>query len=203
VFLGTNFLVLKMNKIKQDKKLFFRVKKRDKDAFIEAYDLYADDIYRFIFFKISHEEEAKDLTSAVFLKVWNYAQSRGLEESKSLRAFIYKTARNSVIDYYRQCRESEASLDDEEMELGEIIEDEKQDLEKAAEILSDLELVKSGLSLLKEDYREIILMRFVDELSFAEISEITGKTAGNARVLAFRALQALKDLMGEKNKSLE
>jgi len=64
-----------MSKKNQDKKLFFRVKKKDTNAFIEAYDLYADDLYRFVFFKIGHSEEAKDLTSAVFLKVWNYAQA--------------------------------------------------------------------------------------------------------------------------------
>jgi RNA polymerase sigma-70 factor (ECF subfamily) len=186
-----------MNKNKQDKKLFFRVKKKDKNAFIEAYDLYADDIYRFAFFKIGNAEEAKDLTSAVFLKVWNYAQSQGLDESKSLRAFIYKTARNSIIDHYRELREIETRLDDGENSLLEILADEKQNLQRQAEILSDLDLVKIGLEKLKDEYREIILMRFVDELSFAEIAEVTGKTVGSVRVQAFRALQALKDLMTE------
>lgn len=194
---------VKMNKIRQDKKLFFRVKKKDKDAFIEAYDLYADDIYRFVFFKIGHEEEAKDLTSAVFLKVWNYAQSRGLDESKSLRAFIYKTARNLIIDHYRQLRETEARLDDAEKVLEEMLTDEKQDLEKQSEILSDMNLIKEGLSQLKDEYREIILLRFVDELSFAEISEVTGKAAGNVRVLTFRALQALKEILDVKNKKID
>jgi RNA polymerase sigma-70 factor, ECF subfamily len=189
-----------MNKIRQDKKLFFRLKKKDKDAFIEAYDLYADDIYRFVFFKIGHDEEAKDLTSAVFLKVWNYAQSRGLDESKSLRAFIYKTARNLIIDHYRQLRETEARLDDKEKVLEEMLIDEKQDLKKQSEILSDMEMVREGLAKLKDEYREIILLRFVDELSFAEISEVTGKAAGNVRVLTFRALQALKEILEEKNK---
>lgn len=187
-----------MNKIRQDKKLFFRLKKKDKDAFIEAYDLYADDIYRFVFFKIGHDEEAKDLTSAVFLKVWNYAQSRGLDESKSLRAFIYKTARNLIIDHYRQLRETEARLDDTERVLEEMLVDEKQDLEKQSEILSDMEMVREGLTKLKDEYREIILLRFIDELSFAEISEVTGKAAGNVRVLTFRALQALKEILEEK-----
>ncbi|HTW96164.1 MAG TPA: RNA polymerase sigma factor [Candidatus Methylomirabilis sp.] len=187
-----------MNKNKQDKKLLFRVKNKDKDAFIGAYDLYVDDIYRFICFKVGNNEEAKDLTSAVFLKVWNYAQSQGLDESKSLRAFIYKTARNSVIDHYRQAREAEFQLDDETGNNAGLWADESQDLIKQAELLSDLELVKKGLNKLKEEYREIILLRFVDELSFGEIAEITGKNTGTVRVIAFRALQALKDLLEEK-----
>lgn len=178
--------------------MFFRVKKKDKNAFIEAYDLYADDIYRFAYFKISNAEEAKDLTSAVFLKVWNYAQSQGLDESKSLRAFIYKTARNLIIDHYRQLRETEARLDVFENGVIGMLSDEKQNLEQQAEVLSDMGLVKAGLAKLKEEYREMILMRFVDELSFAEIAEVTGKTTGSVRVQTFRALQALKDLLEEK-----
>lgn len=188
-----------MNKNRQDKKLLFRVKKKDKNAFIEAYDLYADDIYRFVYFKIGITEEAKDLTSAIFLKVWNYAQSQGLDASKSLRAFIYKTARNSIVDYYRQLRETETRLDDGENGLLAVLSDEKQNLIKQAEISSDIGLVKAALSKLKEEYRDTILMRFVDELSFAEIAEITGKSVGSIRIQTFRALQALKDLMTENN----
>jgi RNA polymerase sigma-70 factor, ECF subfamily len=188
-----------MSKKNQDKKLFFRVKKKDKNAFIEAYDLYADDVYRFVFFKIGNAEEAKDLTSAVFLKVWNFAQSKGLDASKSLRAFIYKTARNSIIDHYRQMRETEARLDDGEGGLIDTIVDEKQDLALQMEVLSDMDLIKASLGKLKEEYRETILMRFIDELSFAEIAEVTGKTVGSVRIQTFRALQALKDLLEEND----
>jgi RNA polymerase sigma-70 factor, ECF subfamily len=189
---------IEMSKSRQDKKLLFRVGKKDKDAFIEAYDLYADDVYRFVYFKIGNDEEAKDLTSAVFLKVWNYAQSRGLDESKSLRAFIYKTARNLIIDHYRSLREVEARLDDEEIKIEARLEDRKQDLARQSEILSDMEMVKEGLEKLKEEYREIIMLRFINELSFGEISEIIGKPSGTIRVLFFRALQALKDLLEDK-----
>jgi RNA polymerase sigma-70 factor (ECF subfamily) len=186
-----------MNNIRQDKKLFKRIKEKDKDAFLDAYDAYADDIYRFIFFKIGSVEEARDITSAVFLKVWEYAQSRGLDESKSLRAFIYKTARNSVIDHYRSF--GGAKTENNSQEIMETLADDKQDSLSAAEKISDLENIKECLEKLKEEYREIILMRFIDELSFSEIAEITGRPIGNLRVLSFRALQALKELM-EKNK---
>jgi len=73
----------------------------------------------------------------------------------------------------------------------------KQNLIKQTEDLSDMDLVMSGLDKLKEEYREIILLRFIDELSFAEIAEVMGKTSGSIRVQAFRAMQALKDVLGE------
>jgi RNA polymerase sigma-70 factor, ECF subfamily len=186
---------VKMND-RKDKKLFFRVKKKDRDAFLEAYDLYTDDIYRFIYFKVGGEDEAKDLTSAVFLKVWNYVQSRGLDESKSLRAFIYKVARNSIIDHYRLSKQPSISIDDEEVKVSLV--DESQDVESEAMRASDMELIKKALPKLKDEYREVILMHYVDDLSFAEISEITGKSQGNVRVMAFRALKALKDIIEEK-----
>jgi RNA polymerase sigma-70 factor, ECF subfamily len=186
-----------MNKKGQAKKLFYRIKKKDKNAFIEAYDSYADDIYRFAFFKLGNAEEAKDLVSATFLKVWNYAQSNGLDESKSLRAFIYKTARNLIIDHYRQQREAETRLDDSRNNLHETLADRKQDLALQAEIVSDIDAVMASLDKLKDEYREIILMHFIDELSFGEMAEVTGKTTGSVRVQTFRALQALRDLMSE------
>lgn len=172
------------------------MKNKDKDAFIAAYDLYVDDIYRFVFFKVGGDEEAKDITSAVFLKVWDYLQSRNLDESKSLRALLYKTARNLVIDHYRRRREKEERLEDDG--FGDWLADENQNLEKQMEVVSDLELVKENLARLKDEYREIILMKFIDELSFSEIADITGKSKGNVRVLSFRALQALRELLEEK-----
>jgi len=57
------------------------MKKKDREAFVEAYDLYVDDIYRFIFFKVGRDEEAKDITSEVFLKVWKrYSSYSGRSE---------------------------------------------------------------------------------------------------------------------------
>jgi RNA polymerase sigma-70 factor (ECF subfamily) len=185
-----------MNKTRQDKKLLFRIKKKDRDAFLEAYDLYVDDIYRFVYFKTGNEDDARDLTSEVFLKVWNYAQSKGLDGSKSLRAFIYKTARNSVIDYYRKLKEGRVDIGEENENS---FPDEKQNLEEDMAIADDIALIKENLTKLKDEYREVILMRFVDELSFSEIADITGKTIGNIRVLTFRALQALRELIEEKD----
>jgi len=181
---------------RKDKKLFFRVRKQDRDAFLEAYDLYIDDIYRFVYFKIGNDEEAKDLVSAVFLRVWNQVQSKGLDESKSLKAFIYKIARNLVIDHYRQAKRPTLNIDDDE--VSEPLADEGRSVETEMDNVSDLELIKRSLPKLKDEYREVILMHYIDELSFAEIAEITGKSRGNVRVMAFRALKALKDLIEEK-----
>ncbi len=182
-----------MTKISKDKQLLSKVKKRDKDAFIEAYDLYVDDIYRFIYFKVGSKEEAEDLASTVFLKTWNYIQNQNLKSTKTLRALIYKIARNAIIDYYRKNRPEETIINDDE--LGIDIEDENQDIHKQVEINSDIRIVEAHLAKLKDEYREVIIMRYVDELSITEIASVTGKSKGNIRVLSYRALQSLKELL--------
>jgi RNA polymerase sigma-70 factor (ECF subfamily) len=186
-----------------EKNLFSRLKKKDKDAFIEAYDLYVDDIHRFIFFKVGNQEEANDLTSVVFLKTWEYLKNNSLVDSRTLRALLYKIARTSIVDYYRS-RQVVASIDDEDHKID--VADERQDISGQADLNADLKLIQSKLPDLKAEYREIIIMRFVNELELDEIADITGKNKANVRVLIFRALKALRELIegeqpGQANKS--
>jgi len=174
-----------------------RLKSHDKDAFIKAYDDNVGDIYRFVYFKVGSREEANDLTSTVFLKTWNYVQTNSLEDSKTLRALLYKVARTTIIDYYRENNgRINASLDDEENKI-EIIDD-SINLENRFDTSSDLALIKSRLPLLKEEYREVIIMRFINDLTLEEIADISGKKKGNVRVLLHRAIGALKELVTEE-----
>jgi len=177
----------------QDKILFARLKNKDKQAFIKAYDLYLDQIYRFIFFKVSKKEEAEDLTSAVFLKTWNYIQDGNLTNYKTLKALIYKIARNSIIDYYRRVSHEETkAIDNPNIKIDLI--DVKQDISRKIEIDFEYKSIENKLTELKDEYREVIVLRFINELSIPEIANILKKSKGNTRVLIFRALKALKDL---------
>ncbi len=71
--------------------------------------------------------------------------------------------------------------------------DEKQDLVEKIELASDLEEVKKALQKIREEYREIIVLRFVEEMSVKETAEILGKSEGAVRVLLHRAVAALKE----------
>ncbi len=181
-----------------DRRLFVKIKKKDKEAFMEAYDLYVDDIHRFVYFKVGSSEEAKDITSVVFLKAWQYILKENLDRERSLRALIYKIARNAIIDHYRQAKNREVSMDDSVVERP----DEDHDLIKELEIDSDLEMVKKALGKIKDEYREILIMKYINEMSFAEIAEITGKSKGNARVISCRALKALKSVIQKESQKV-
>ena len=186
----------------KNKQALDRLRKRDREAFTEAYDENVSDIYRFIYFKVGSDEEAKDITSAVFLKTWNHIQTNTLESAKTLRALFYKIARNAIIDHYRERGKSQIISIEEEG--GKIDIPFETDEETRLDTERDIELIRSKLPLLKEEYREVLIMKFINELELEEISDITGKSKGNIRVLTHRALKALKDIMAEdeKNKSV-
>ncbi|MDD5290718.1 MAG: RNA polymerase sigma factor [Patescibacteria group bacterium] len=184
---------------KQEKELLSGVKKRDKEAFIKAYDLYVDQIFRFVYFKVGNKEEANDLTSVVFLKTWNYIQDSSIEDFKTLRALIYKIARTSIIDHYRKNSNfSKVSFENKEGEPIDI-KDEKQDIARQAEINFDFGIIEQKLKELKDEYREVIILRFIDELNIKEMAAILDKPKNNVRVLLHRALKALRELMENEN----
>ncbi|NIA18425.1 MAG: sigma-70 family RNA polymerase sigma factor [Actinobacteria bacterium] len=172
---------------------------KKKEIFINAYDEYFDQIYRFIYFKVGNAEDAQDLTSAAFLKAWNYVKDNKIK-NKTLRALIYKIARNTVIDFYRSKTaggQNSAAISSLNGAIN--IADEKQDIISQAELASDMSLVEKGMMELKDEYREIIILRFTEELSISEIARILEKPKGNVRVLTYRALKALRDVLDNVN----
>lgn len=184
------------NFLSGDRNLWLRLKKyKDQAAFLSAYDNYAKDLYRFIYYKIGDLEEAKDLTSQVFVKCWTYVQDgklREAEEYKTLRSFLYKVARNTVIDYYRQ-QKPEMNLEGLEIKDSATAEGSPIRLERQADWL----LIEDRLKQLKAEYRGLIVMRYVNQLSIAEIALVLDKSKAATRVAIFRALQALKNLINQ------
>jgi len=182
----------------QEKYLLFKAKNKDPEAYSKVYDLYADRIYRFVFFKINNQEEAQDLTSEVFLKTWQYITSG--KDILNLNAYLYKVARNLVIDHYRKASQKEVSIDALAGGIESLAEtaDLKVEETKALEDKLQMEKIEVKLMGLKDEYREVIILRYVDDLSIGEIAEIVVKKKGAVRVILFRALNALKELMGEE-----
>jgi RNA polymerase sigma-70 factor (ECF subfamily) len=163
--------------------------KKDPEAFGRIYDTYASKVYRFVFFKVSSEEEAQDITADVFLKAWQYLLDEKGREVRHLASLLYGIARNNVIDFYRSRSNKET------LQIGEALSDEVADerhLEQKTEAKIDVEFLGRQLRNLKDEYREVLVMRYLDELSIGEIAEALGKTAGNVRVLVHRAAEALK-----------
>lgn len=183
---------------RQDKKILAKLKRKDQEAYLKAYDLYVDQIYRFIYFKVSNSEEAEDITSSVFLKTWNYINENKLDDVKTLKALIYTIARTSVIDYYRKNAQDNLKIHIDNIEMPIDLPDTRQDIHKKEEIKSDIRNIEDTLNKLKDEYREIIILKYIEELSIEEIADIIKKSKNNVRVLTHRAIKALKELIEEE-----
>ena len=181
---------MKLHDTLQEKLLLARLKNKDAEAFGEIYNIYSDRIYRFIFFKVATREEAEDITSDVFLKAWEYL-NKGDREIQHLNAFFYQIARNTVIDYYRKKSQVEFVRDEDVWKK--IPDHRQQRFLTEIEISADIQKIEKILKTLKDEYKDVVLLRFVEEMSIEEISQILDKSKGAVRVLLHRAIKLIKD----------
>lgn len=176
----------------KEKILLYKLQtKLDPDAYTALYDIYVKQIYRFVFFKVASHEEAEDITSDVFLKAWNYIQEK--KEIKSFSGLLYRIARNCIIDLYRAKAAKPETIMDEEFEVG----DEGKWHKELNTQLEAKKIVES-IKKLKQEYQEVITLRYIDELELDEIAEITGKGSVAVRVTLHRAMKKLKDIVSEE-----
>ncbi|MFZ6015891.1 MAG: RNA polymerase sigma factor [Patescibacteria group bacterium] len=177
-----------------DRYLLYRVQvKQDPEAFAKLYDRYVTAIYRFVILKLPRKEDAQDITAEVFTRFWQHIQSQ--KNVKNIRAYLYQIARNQIADFYRKHSETiplEVVTFQEEDASTNIASPEhaRADMEARTE----LALVLQQLDKLKEDYRDVLALRLMDGLSFADIAAILGKSTGNVRVIYYRGMRAIRDL---------
>lgn len=185
----------------EEKLILERAQMGDEEAFAEVYDLYVVRIFRFIYLKTSSKETAEDLTSEVFLKCWVFVKKRKeggekeIVEGNKLGSFLYKIARNLIIDFYKKKQLPTIEIDES---LKNKIEDKKQDILAEVSAKQEIKELMEALGKIKDSYREIIILRHVEDLSPKEIAEITGRSAGSIRVSLYRAVKALEKVMKDK-----
>ncbi len=191
----TSLLVTRVPQL-QEKILLAKIRQKDPDAYAQVYDTHIDGIYRFIYFKVPTTEIAEDVTSEVFLKAWEYLTANEGRSVKHLRAFLYTIARNKVTDYYRKkALGREISLEGARPENQPNL----QTRELGLTFREDANpLLQKQIRKLKDEYQEIILLRFVEDLTIKEIARVVGKSNGAIRVTIHRALKALKLLIEEE-----
>lgn len=170
-----------------DEQLIIKSKNGDAEAFGELYERYAEVIFRYVYSHIESRLDAEDLTEDVFLRAWK-ALGKYDERGLPFSAFLFRAARNSLIDYYRQ-HKSVQSIEDLELHSSE---PGPEDL--VSDRLSNVDL-RNALAGLREDYRSVIIFRFLSGLSPEETAQMMQRSVGAIRVLQHRALSALKELL--------
>lgn len=157
--------------------------------FGKIYDKYVDKIYRFVFLKVNSQEIAEDLTSEVFSRGWQSFEDKKCD-IKNVTAFLYQIARNLIVDHYRE--KGQAQL--VSVDLAPQIEAKGRTLEETAMLKSEVNNVKAALANIKEEYREVVIWYYLDELSVPEIAKILGKSEEATRVQIHRAIKALRQI---------
>lgn len=157
------------------------------ERFGELYDAYIKKIYEFIYFKTTHKETAEDLTSQTFFKALEKINLFSFEKG-SFAAWLYQIARNTVIDHYRT--KKDASDIEDIWDL-----DDKSDIARDLDAKDKLEKVEKYLATLKQEQREIIIMRVWQEMSYQEIADALGKSESSCKMMFSRAITTLRNEM--------
>lgn len=167
-----------------------RAQSGDMDAFAEIYDHYVERVYKYFFFKTA-QEEAFDLTENVFLRVWENLRQYRRKSDASFAAWLFRIAHNLLVDHYR--------LRKEQLELDERHPDQRDESSPVFQAERSLgrHSLKVALSRLKENYREVVTLSYINGLSNEEIARVLNKSEGTLRVLKFRALRELKRVLEE------
>jgi RNA polymerase sigma-70 factor (ECF subfamily) len=172
-----------------------RAKKGDAACFGHLYNHYLTPIYRFIAVKVGTKQEAEDLSHEVFMSAWQKLpqyEAQGFPFS----SWLYRIARNRVIDHYRT-KKSHVSIDDEQMDHEELF-GVQSEVADTLDTGLDLAVIKEAMSSLTGEQREVIQLRFMSDLSPAEIAKVLGKREGAVRIIQHRALLKIKSIIGEK-----
>ena len=164
--------------------------KRRKE-FSKIYDEEVDKIYRFVFLKVNSKVKAEDITSETFYRVWSVFKE-GNEKIDNVSAFLYRVAKNLIVDYYRDQGKA-LIIPTEDLPLI----DHSQDIEQASINNSDMRNVRTALASLNEDYQNAIIWYYLDDLPISKVAELLGRTESATRVLIHRALYSLKDKIKE------
>lgn len=162
--------------------------------FLEAYEMYADALFRHCYYRVYDRERAKEVVQDTFMKTWEVV-ARG-EEIRNFRAYLYRVARNLIIDEARRRKlRTETSLEDMREDSGfDPGEDKTRTLLDRMEGAEALKL----LAKLSDEDQEVLMLRFVDELDPKEIAEMLEVTANVVSVRSHRALKRLREIMDEQ-----
>lgn len=179
-----------------DNRLIVRAAGGDREAFGRLYERYALRVFRHAYFLTGDSALAEDVTAQTFLNALEAIpryESRGV----AFTSWLLRIACNLVINHKKSAKNGHA-------QLPETIEAPSSfySPEATAQTKADGELVWNHVRELSPDQRRVIVMRFLDDLSYDQIAQILGKSVGAVRVLQFRGLKSLRQLIqGDLNRA--
>jgi RNA polymerase sigma-70 factor, ECF subfamily len=184
---------------KDDQKLILEFLDGDKKGFEILINRYLKSVYNFVFRMVGDQSQTEDIIQDSFIKLWKNIKK--IDPKQNFKTWLFTIARNTTIDYFRKRKNIAFS------QLDSKIDQENGESEKSfTENIADLEPLPNELFMQKElgqeleralakiriDFREVILLHYMDGLTFEEISAIVQKPLNTVKSHHHRALTSLR-----------
>src|SRR4051812_679008 len=172
----------------EERMLVQRAIERDTVAFAELYDKHVVRTYRHVYYLVNDAREAEDLAAQTFLKAWE-AIDRYKERGAPIVAWLLRISHNLTVSYLRSKRDHGL--------LDETFVDQKlhRNPEDSLEQSTDEASVRRAILDLREEQRQVIILRFVEEMDYRQVAAMIGKSVPAVRVIQHRALGNLRKIM--------
>ena len=177
----------------EQKGLILRAIQGDEDAFSRLYALYQSAIYRYVFFRVSDEKDAEDLTEEVFVRAWEALPGYRPGEFP-FSSWLYRIAHNLTVDFHR--KRPPASPSGPET-LGSLAT--SPSTEQTVEDRQTFAELATAVRQLDDEDQTVIILRFVHGLPHQEVAAIIGKSVSAARVIQHRALARLGRILTDQD----
>jgi RNA polymerase sigma-70 factor (ECF subfamily) len=170
----------------------------DREAFGQLYERYVERIFNYVYYRTGNLHDAEDLTARVFQRAMNHIQ-KYTDRGVPFSAWLYRIAHNLVANWHRdRSRKQEIPLDDFPILQSKGDHPEK-NLVRSQEQDALLRLIRR----LPSERQNLLILKFVENMSNSEIGEIIGRSEGAVKSLYHRTLLALRDELGDQNITLE
>lgn len=177
-----------------EKKLIAGCKKYDKYSFVELYKMYEKYLYSLCFSYVQNQQDALDLVQEIYIKVFKNIST--FDMNKSFHPWIRKIAVNTCLNFKRTIKNNIISMntsinDDEETALEDTLVSRENVLEDVVNTETKIS-IKKYLKEIPQEYRIIIILRYYEDLSYNEISELINVPLGTVKTRIYRAKAMLR-----------
>jgi len=171
-----------------------KAKGRDPDSFGKLYDEYVDQIFRYVYYKVGNFAESQDLTGQTFLKAFENIDSYEVRDV-AFSSWLYRIAHNLLVDYFRrESKRENVPIEDQPptpSTRGNPVETVLADL--------DSERLYRALNRLTHNQREVLVLKFIDNMSNNQVAEIMGISVGAVKSTQKRGLLALNRILSNSD----
>lgn len=177
-----------------DNQIIERVRRGETNLFNELVLRYQNKIFAYIYKIVNHKEEAEDIVQETFIKV--YKNLNSFDADKKFSSWLYRISHNETINYLKKNKKVNVLYYEDNSYLLNLLKTEK-NLIKELIIEEDDQKLKTALKKLPLKYKEVIVLKYLEDKSYEEIAQILHKPIATVGTLINRAKSQLKKILND------